>query len=77
MAAYLFNFSCLPELETKGMVNIKSEAKIFFVQLGTTNLWLSWHGMMAFVVFSINTFASEPPITACADPRPFYCLWCH
>ena len=26
MAAYLFNFSCLPELETKGMVNIKSQA---------------------------------------------------
>ena len=29
MAAYLFNFSCLPELETKGMVNIKSQAKFF------------------------------------------------
>ena len=74
MAAYLFNFSCLPELETKGMVNIKSQAKIFFVQLGTTNLWF-WHGMMAFVVFSINTFASEPPITTCADPR--HRLWRH
>ena len=43
MAAYLFNFSCLPELETKGMVHIKSQA--IFLQLGTTNLWF-WHGMM-------------------------------
>ena len=56
MAAYLFNFPCLPELETTGMVNIKSQAKHFFVQLGTTNLWF-WHGMMAFVFFSINPFA--------------------
>ena len=47
---------------------------MFFVQLGTTNLWLSWHGMMAFVVFSINPFAPEPPVTAHADPRPFYPL---
>ena len=29
MAAYLFNFSCLPELETKGMVNIKSQTNFF------------------------------------------------
>ena len=70
MAAYLFNFSCLPELETKGMVNVKSQAKIFFVQLGITNLWF-WYGMMAFVVFSNNPFAFKPPVTACVDPHPF------
>ena len=25
----------------------------------------------------INPFAPELPVTAHADPRPFYCLWCH
>ena len=66
MAAYLFNFSCLPKLETKGMVNIKSQAKHFFVQLGTTNLRF-WHGMMAFVFFSINPFAQAAHNRPCGS----------
>ena len=26
---------------------------------------------------AINPFAPEPPVTARADPGPFYPLWCH
>ena len=26
---------------------------------------------------SINPLAPEPPVTACADPGPFYPLWRH
>ena len=29
------------------------------------------------ILFAINPFAPEPPVTARADPRPFYPLWRH
>ena len=29
------------------------------------------------LVYTINSFAPEPPLTAGEDPRPVYHLWCH
>ena len=33
-------------------------------------------GPLLFIIY-INPFAPEPPVTAHADPRPFYPLWRH
>ena len=44
MAAYLFNFSCLPELETKGMVNIKSQTNFFCpIRYNKSVVELAWY----------------------------------
>ena len=34
-------------------------------------------GELKLILSSINPFAPEPPVTARADPGPFYPLWRH
>ena len=49
----------------------------FFISIIATKATKSTLLSKISMTIFINPFAPEPPLTACADPGPFYPLWRH